>query len=42
VLVNLAIGGKWAGRNGVDDASFPAKFSIDYLRVYEREASTPG
>jgi beta-glucanase (GH16 family) len=42
LLVNLAIGGKWAGRYGIDDASFPAKFSIDYLRVYERDQSTPG
>jgi beta-glucanase (GH16 family) len=37
LLANLAIGGKWAGRNGVDDSRFPAKFSIDYLRVYERD-----
>jgi beta-glucanase (GH16 family) len=36
LIVNLAIGGEWAGRNGVDDSRFPAKFSIDYLRVYER------
>jgi len=39
LLANLAIGGEWAGRHGVDDARFPARFSIDYLRVYERAAS---
>lgn len=36
VLLNLAIGGGWAGRYGVDDALFPAGFEIDYLRVYRR------
>lgn len=36
ILLNLAIGGEWAGRHGIDDARFPARFSIDHLRVYER------
>jgi len=36
ILLNLAIGGQWAGRHGIDDARFPARFSIDYVRVYER------
>jgi hypothetical protein len=34
VLLNLAIGGGWAGRYGIDDALFPTGFEIDYLRVY--------
>jgi beta-glucanase (GH16 family) len=36
VLLNLAIGGGWAGRYGVDDALFPTGLEIDYLRVYRK------
>lgn len=34
LLLNLAIGGNWGGEKGIDDAIFPAKFEIDYVRVY--------
>ena len=34
VLLNLAIGGSWAGANGVDDNKFPQSFDVDYVRVY--------
>ncbi len=34
LLLNLAIGGNWGGSQGVDDTLFPAKFEIDYVRVY--------
>jgi beta-glucanase (GH16 family) len=33
VLLNLAVGGPWAGRYGIDDQAFPQTFSIDYVRV---------
>lgn len=36
VLLNLGIGGKWAGRYGVDEAAFPQSFEIDYVRVYQK------
>lgn len=36
LLLNLAIGGSWGGQQGVDDAIFPTRFEIDYVRVYER------
>ena len=36
ILLNIAVGGQWAGRYGVDDTKFPARFAIDYVRVYER------
>jgi beta-glucanase (GH16 family) len=36
VLLNLAIGGPWAGRYGIDDAAFPQSFDIDWVRVYQR------
>lgn len=33
--LNLAIGGDWGGTEGVDDSIFPAKYYIDYVRVYQ-------
>ena len=36
VLLNLAIGGGWAGRYGIADARFPTSFDIDWIRVYQR------
>lgn len=36
VLLNLAVGGSWAGRHGIATALFPARFSIDHVRVYEK------
>lgn len=33
--INLAIGGDWGGQQGVDDAIFPARYQIDYVRVYQ-------
>lgn len=35
-LLNMAVGGEWAGAQGVDDDIFPATFEIDYVRVYEQ------
>lgn len=34
LLVNLAIGGSWGGQKGIDEAAFPQRFVIDYVRVY--------
>jgi beta-glucanase (GH16 family) len=34
LILNLAIGGSWGGQQGIDDAAFPARFVIDYVRVY--------
>ena len=36
-ILNLAVGGNWGGRKGVDDFIFPATFEIDYVRVYGME-----
>ncbi|MDB4945820.1 MAG: Beta-glucanase precursor [Labilithrix sp.] len=35
VLLNLAVGGEWAGRHGIDDSAFPQGLEIDYVRVYQ-------
>lgn len=36
VVMFLAIGAPWAGRNGIDDAAFPVALEVDYIRVYQR------
>ncbi|MGB3466334.1 MAG: glycoside hydrolase family 16 protein [Cyclobacteriaceae bacterium] len=35
-LMNIAVGGAWGGKEGVDDNIFPATMEIDYVRVYEK------
>lgn len=35
LILNLAIGGAWGGQNGIDDSIFPARYEIDYVRVYQ-------
>lgn len=37
LLLNLAIGGDWGGQKGVDDAAFPQRMEVDYVRVYQLE-----
>jgi len=39
ILFNLAIGGGWAGRYGIDDAAFPQAFEIDWVRVYQKRGA---
>lgn len=36
MILNLAIGGNWGGKNGIDRLLFPHKFQIDYVRVYQK------
>lgn len=35
LLLNVAVGGDWGGRKGVDDAAFPQSMEIDHVRVYQ-------
>jgi beta-glucanase (GH16 family) len=35
VLLNLAVGGFWGGKYGVDESIFPATMLIDYVHVYQ-------
>lgn len=42
LLLNLAIGGAWGGRQGINDAVFPHKYYIDYVRVYQKEGDAAG
>jgi beta-glucanase (GH16 family) len=36
LFCNLAVGGQWAGRYGVDNTALPAALEAAYLRVYQR------
>ena len=35
LLVNLAFGGDWGGAGGIDEGCLPAKYQVDYIRVYQ-------
>jgi beta-glucanase (GH16 family) len=35
LLLNIAVGGNWGGKYGVDDAIFPQSMEVDYVRVYQ-------
>ncbi len=36
-ILNLAVGGNWGGKLGVDDSIWPQTMEIDYVRVYQKE-----
>lgn len=40
LILNVAVGGSWGGQQGIDDAAFPARFEIDYVRVYQPDPAT--
>ncbi|MBN9299754.1 MAG: family 16 glycosylhydrolase [Filimonas sp.] len=35
LLLNVAVGGDWGGKHGIDDAIFPQSMQVDYVRVYQ-------
>ena len=35
LLMNIAVGGNWGGKFGVDDKIFPQRMVIDDVRVYQ-------
>lgn len=35
LLLNIAVGGNWGGKQGVDDKLFPQQLLVDYVRVYQ-------
>jgi beta-glucanase (GH16 family) len=39
LLLNIAVGGDWGGQQGVREDAFPARFEIDYVRVYQLPAA---
>jgi len=36
-LLNIAVGGGWGGKQGVDDSIFPATMEVDFVRVYQKK-----
>lgn len=34
LLMNVAVGGNWGGKHGVDPAIFPQSMEVDYVRIY--------
>ena len=36
LIMYLAVGGPWAGKNGIDDGKFPTEMEVDYIRVYKK------
>jgi beta-glucanase (GH16 family) len=34
LLLNVAVGGNWGGKMGIDDAVFPQAMEVDYVRVF--------
>lgn len=42
LILNLAIGGDWAGAKGIDDAAMPQRMEVDYVRVWQVAAGERG
>ncbi len=36
LILNLAVGGNWGGKMGVDETIFPAVLEIDYVRAFQK------
>jgi beta-glucanase (GH16 family) len=41
ILINLAVGGDWAGLGGIASSIFPASLQVDYVRVCKRVTTGP-
>ena len=35
LILNVAVGGSWGGRKGIDDSIFPQRMEVDYVRVFQ-------
>lgn len=35
LLMNIAVGGDWGGKEGIDNNAFPATMLVDYVRIYQ-------
>lgn len=38
LLLNVAVGGDWGGKKGIDTTAFPQGMWVDYVRVYQKES----
>lgn len=39
IILNLAVGGDWGGKMGVDDAALPQAMRVDYVRYWAQDAA---
>ncbi|TVZ57977.1 glycerophosphoryl diester phosphodiesterase [Flavobacteriaceae bacterium MAR_2010_105] len=37
MILNVAVGGMWGGRKGIDDSIFPQQMVVDYVRVFQKK-----
>lgn len=37
LILSLAVGGNWAGSEGIDDSIWPQHMEVDYVKVYQRK-----
>lgn len=37
LILNVAVGGNWGGKYGVEDSIFPQQMMVDYVRVYQKK-----
>jgi beta-glucanase (GH16 family) len=37
LILNIAVGGAWGGQKGIDDAIWPQRMEVDYVRVYKKK-----
>ncbi len=35
VILNVAVGGNWGGKKGIDESIFPVRMEVDYVRVFQ-------
>ena len=35
LIMNIAVGGNWGGKEGIDDSIWPQRMEVDYIRVYQ-------
>lgn len=34
LIMNIAVGGNWGGKEGIDDSIWPQRMEVDYVRIY--------
>ena len=37
LILNVAVGGMWGGKKGIDDSIFPQQMVVDYVRVFQKK-----
>jgi len=42
IILNLAVGGDWAGAKGIDDGAMPQQMDVDYVRVWQSPGGERG